>query len=78
MYIPNKKDIWHLWDRSYRPRFGSDVKDFADEKKKQLSGNAALEQFENKKQGDIIRRKIYGDREYVRYMDEVWGLDILG
>ena len=78
MYIPIVKDIWHLWDRSYRPRFGSDSKDFAADKKKQLQGNAANEQFDNQKQGDIIRRKIYGDREYVRWMDEVWGLDILG
>ena len=68
-YIPNEKVLWHLWDRSYRPRFGSDVKDFSAAKKKKLQGNADTEQFDNKKQGDIIRRKIYGDREYVRYLD---------
>ena len=54
------------------------MKDFSAAKKKKLQGNADTEQFDNKKQGDIIRRKIYGDREYVRYLDKEWGLDVLG
>ena len=72
-YIPNKNVIWHLWDRSYRPRFNEEA-----EEMKKLQKNKDIEQFDSKKQGDIIRRKIYGDREYLRYLDEEWGLDVLG
>ena len=34
--------------------------------------------FDSKVEGDKIRRILYGDKEFRRYMDEVWGLDVLG
>ena len=37
-YIPNVQVNFHLWDRSYRPQFGSDVKDFASDNRKKLAG----------------------------------------
>ena len=29
-------------------------------------------------QSRIIRRKMFGDKQWIRYMDEQWGLDVLG
>ena len=26
LYAPMRQDIWHLWDRSYRPIFGNEKK----------------------------------------------------
>ena len=34
--------------------------------------------FDSKVEGNRIRRIMYGDKEFRRYMDEVWGLDLLG
>ena len=34
--------------------------------------------FDSKAEGDKIRRIIYGDKEYRRYLDKEWGLDVLG
>ena len=78
LYAPNVQDIWHLWDRSYRPSFGSDAQSFANKKQKNLSGSAKLDMFDSKAEGDRIRRILYGDKKWRQYMDEVWGLDVLG
>ena len=78
LYTPTVQVNYHLWDRSYRPRFGTDAVEFDQAKQEKLDGQKKLETFENKLQGDRIRRIVYGDKEYIRYMDEVWGLDILG
>ena len=78
LYAPNKQVIWHLWDRSYRHKFYEDVRTFSEEKKKDLAGNDDLFSYENKAQGNIIRKIMYGDKAYRQYMDERWGIDLLG
>ena len=78
LYAPNEQVIWHLWDRSYRHKFYEDVRTFSDEKKKKLAGNDKIFAYDNKAQGDIIRKEIFADKEYRRYMDEKWGIDLLG
>ena len=83
LFIPAQQVIYHLWDRSYRPQFGGDVKRLGLDKKKKLDGvikpyEKGVTHFEGIKAGVNIRRIMFGDREFIRYMDERWGLDILG
>ena len=37
-----------------------------------------MDMFDSKVEGDRIRRIMYADKEFIRYTDEVWGLDFLG
>ena len=62
-----------MWDRSYRPQF-SDSK----YKRNKLDTNKHFKDFDSQGQSNQIRRIIYGDRAYMRYFDETWGLDFLG
>ena len=78
MYSPNESHIWHLWDRSYRPLFGHEAQKFSSKNQNKLKGTSKLDMFDSKVEGDKIRRILYGDKEFRRYMDEVWGLDVLG
>ena len=79
MYAPNVQDIWHNWDRTYRPTFNTDARKFSKAKLKKLDGSATFDSFfDSKGQGNRIRRIMYADKEFVRYTDEVWGLDFLG
>ena len=74
----NEEVTWHLWDRTYRPKFGTDAKKLSSKKRKNLGGDENSISFDHIKQGNQIRRLLYGDKEYVRYFDEKWGLDFLG
>ena len=78
LYAPNKNVIWHLWDRTYRPKFYDDARKFSEEKQKELAGNKQLFSFDNKVQGEIIRKIMYADKEYRNHMDQKWGIDLLG
>ena len=68
IYAPNETIIWHNYDRSYRPQFTADGWDKGEPK------------FINTyyKNGKRMREMIFGDEEYRRYMDERWGIDLLG
>ena len=35
-------------------------------------------QYEYDAIGNNIRKTIFSDREYMRYLDEEWGIDLLG
>ena len=77
MYALNEQVIWHLWDRSFRPRFAEDAVKFSKKKQKALNSNST-HFFDNKTENLAIRRLLWGDKDFRRYFDENWGLDLLG
>ena len=78
LYNPIESVVWHLWDRSYRHKFYEDSRKFSKEKMKRLASNDELLYGDNKVQGDIIRKIMFADKDYRQYMDEKWGIDLLG
>ena len=48
MYIPNGQDIFHNWDRTYRPSFKTDARDFSKAKQKKLDGSSKSFMFDSK------------------------------
>ena len=51
LYALHEQVVFHLWDRSFRPRFGDDAGSFSKQKQKQLNSNAKAGFFDNKTQG---------------------------
>ena len=80
MYAPNKTVVWHLWDRSYRPLVSDNTQTIAKSynMKKKADTNSKYDYGDSRGQSMQIRRIIYGDKEYRHYLDEKWGLDLLG
>ena len=65
--------MWHLWNRGYRPTYEGE--------------HLVTSKFSRQKQKKVrdlftecrrIRRIIYGDKEYRHYLDENFGIDLLG
>ena len=69
MYLPNVQVIWHNWDRSYRPTFYYDALKFSKAKLKKLNSSSKLISMDSAAEGDRIRRIIYADKEFIRYID---------
>ena len=65
LYAMNQNVIYHLWNRDYRPSFGDDARSFSHKKQQKLGGSSTAEElarnFDSVKQGNQIRRIIYGD-----------------
>ena len=72
LYAPNEVLIWHNYNRSYRPQFDTDKGKILQHSKTARHGDVF---FKNSKD---IRHQIFKDAEFREYMDEKWGVDLLG
>ena len=72
LYAPNKIYLWHKWGRVDRPLFGNDANESKYTKRiNTLAWNHKLHAIQ-------IRNTILRDKEYRHYLDEKWGIDLLG
>ena len=65
-------------DRSYRPKYKDDAKTHKNFNKRKHDTREGLDSLDSISQSNIIRRMIYGDKEYRKYTEEKWGIDFLG
>ena len=72
LYAPNEFILWHLWNRGYRKQIRVDLNQEGIARK--LHNIAVTEAAETRK----LRRIMLGDKDYRRYFDEKFGIDLLG
>ena len=72
LYAPNEFILWHLWKRGYRKQLRVDLNQEGIVSK--LNRIGLKEEAEER----ILRRIMLADKDYRRYFDEKFGIDILG
>ena len=64
--------MFHKWDRSDRPLFGADVNKSKYYERINTLAHSRISHANN------IRNTIFKDKEYRDFLDEKWGIDLLG
>ena len=72
LYAPNEFILWHLWNRGYRKQLRVDLNQEGIISKLNSIG------FKGEAEERILRRKMLADKQYRRYFDEKFGIDLLG